>query len=375
MATASLKTIAEASDLKGKKVLLRLDLNMEVKDGRVVDAYRLERSARTLQFLKDAGAKTIIIAHLDEKEGGTLLPAFEKLKEIVSVRFSSFEKAKEDSKDFPEGSFLLLENIRHNAGEKRNDPAFAEALASLADVYVNEAFSVSHREHASIVGVPKFLPHYAGFLLKEEVEHLSEMFFPSHPFLFILGGAKPETKMALIEKFLSIAEQSFIGGAVANDFLKAKGFPVGASLVSDTPVDLSSILSSPTLFLPTDVVVEKNGIRKNKAIESVESGEAILDLGKESIRSLKEKISKVKCVLWNGTLGLCERGFEEGTNATASAIVEAKIHSVVGGGDTLTALSKIGLRSKFSFVSTGGGAMLQFLAEGTLPGIKALIGE
>ncbi|OHA25710.1 MAG: phosphoglycerate kinase [Candidatus Taylorbacteria bacterium RIFCSPHIGHO2_02_FULL_45_35] len=358
--------------ISGTRVLLRLDLNVPIKEGKVTDDFRILRSMKTLEFLVSSGARTVIVAHIDDKEGGTLLPVFEYLKKKFKIEFSSFKEAGRKAAGLTPGSFLFIENIRENEGEVENDEAFAKELSMFGSLYINEAFSVSHRPHASIVGVPKFLPSYAGFLFEEEVRVLSEVFNPPRPFLFILGGAKFETKIPLIQKFLKLADHCFVGGALANDFFKVKGFEVGTSRLSEAVIDLSLILSHPKLSIPSDVVVKSDGGKSIKKPEEVKSTDVIFDAGPKTVEDIKKLILQSKFVLWNGPLGNYENGFASGTEALACAVSESKCRSIVGGGDTLAVISKLGILDKFSFVSTGGGAMLDFLADETLPGVIAL---
>lgn len=368
------KTIDKAGNLRGKRVVLAIDLNVPIQDGKVIDDYRIARSRKTLDFLKNSGARTILISHRSD-EDASLSPVFEYLGKSYKVVFAeTLDKAREASERAEEGSFILLENIRKIASEKekKNEDRFAKELASLGDVYVNEAFSISHRGHASIVGVPKYLPSYAGFLLAEEVNELSKVFNPPKPFLFLLAGAKFETKLPLVNKFLSNANSVFIGGALANDLFKQKGYEVGKSRCSDGAFDFSMIVSSPKLVLPVDVVVDGPDGRQIKSAQDVTKEESIFDAGPETIEELKKQFQEAKFILWNGTLGTYEHGFPEGSEMLARAIALSGVESIVGGGDTLACISKLNLLDKFSFVSTGGGAMLDFLANETLPGIEAL---
>jgi phosphoglycerate kinase len=283
-----------------------------------------------------------------------------------------------------DGDVILLENVRINEGEKKNDPAFAKALASLADIFVNEAFPVSHRAHASVVAITEFLPSYAGFVFEEEVAHLRAAFHPKHPFIFILGGAKFETKVPLIEKFMETADTVFVGGALANNFFKERGLNVGSSLVSPEDFNLKRYFNNPKLIVPVDVIVtDSSGIIKNKKVNEIADGDTILDAGNKTVSNLKDLIaSKPAQILWNGPLGAYEKGFKEPTITIAKAIAESSVkdgvNSIVGGADTLATIAEIKestgkiIESDFSFVSTGGGAMLDFLAHETLPGIDAL---
>jgi phosphoglycerate kinase len=270
------------------------------------------------------------------------------------------------------GDCVLLENLRFDDGEKKNDPKFAQALASLGDIYVNDAFSVCHRSHASVVGVPKLMPSYAGFQLEKEVANLSKAFSPSHPFLFILGGAKFETKLPLIEKFIEIADHVFVGGALATDFFKIKGYEIGTSLVSEGDFGLEKYVNNPKLLIPIDVKTKDGEIKMADALSKTD---AIMDCGPGTIDSLSDKVKNAKLILWNGPLGVYEQGYKDSTLSLARLIAnnhDRGVESLVGGGDTIAAIAENNDEGRFSFVSTGGGAMLDFLAKGTLPGIEVL---
>jgi phosphoglycerate kinase len=352
----SITTLTKA-DLEGKRVVLRLDLNVPVADGKVTDDFRIISALPTIKYLQDNGAQITVIAHCEankEGESCTLKPAAGLLGEHVPLEFV---QTIEEAKIYDGDKIVVIENLRQYEGEKRNEPTFAKELAFLGDIYVNEAFSVSHREHASIVGVPKLLPSYAGLQLEKEVTTLSKAFNPPHPFIFILGGAKFDTKLPLIEKFMDKADNIFIGGALANDILKASGTEVKQSLVSSEIPDLSSVINNPKLIPVTDVVWD---------------GEAIVDIGSETMRVVEEKVRDSAFVLWNGPLGHTEGGFEQATVSLAQAIADSKAESILGGGDTLSAIKSLGLLDHFTFISTGGGATLDFLANETLPGIEAL---
>jgi phosphoglycerate kinase len=369
------KTLKEIGEIKGKKVLVRVDFNVPIENGNVVDPYRIEKSLATINFLREKGARLLLISHLDEKSGNTLKPVADYLTKYFPVTFSSDYFGEECLKavtECGEGEVVLFENLRNNAGEEDNDKAFAKNLASLAELYVNDAFAVSHRKHASIVGVPQFLPSYAGLLLQAEVENLSEVFHPPHPFLFILGGAKFDTKLPLIQKFLTLAEYVFVGGALANNFFKEKNLNIGKSLVSQGDFNIRDLIGDNRLVIPVDVTVENGGKTMVKKPEEVNDGDNILDAGPETISKIKKLVSESKCVLWNGPLGNYEKGFTGPTTEVAKILAESEVQSIVGGGDTLAAISTLGVEDKISFVSTGGGAMLQYLLDETLPGVEAL---
>lgn len=328
----NLKSILEAGNLKGKRVLVRVDWNVPMENGKMIDDFRIKKSLPTLEYLKNAGAKVIIATHLEPKGTPVAL-----LKMYV-----------------PKG-MELLENLRDNPGEESNSKEFAKELASKVDIYVNEAFSVSHREHASIVRLPKLLPAFIGLQFALEIKELSKAFYPKKPFLFILGGAKFDTKLPLLKKFIHIADHIFVGGALANNFFKEQGVDVGNSLVKEGDFGLKALLKTGKIILPEDTII-KDG--------------KILDAGPRTIENLKPIISASKLVLWNGPLGGYENGYKVATLALAKTISEFSSESIIGGGDTLAAIKELDLFDKFSFVSTGGGAMLEFLATGTLPGIE-----
>jgi len=372
-----MKSIKDIENLSGKRVLVRVDFNVPIKDGKVLDDFRVKKSIPTISYLQKKGAIVILLAHIGEGDTGSLKLVFPKLKKYIhkaifvpSPIFS--DETENILQSAKKGDVILLENLRRETGEKNNSPSFARALSRYGDVYVNDAFSVSHRAHASIIGINKHLDGYAGFQLEDEVKNLSHAFKPSHPFLFILGGAKFETKIPLIKKFLRDADHVFIGGALANDFFKARGYQVGTSLVDNSNFQIASLLKHKNLTLPSDVEVAKGIKRRITKPDDVAIDEAILDIGPKSIEALKEHIEKAKFILWNGPLGKYETGFGGSTEAILKIISKTKASSVIGGGDTVSLISKLKLEGKLGFVSTGGGATLDFLAKGTLPGIKVL---
>jgi len=327
-------------NVRNKRVLLRVDFNVPIKNGKVADDFRIKKTLPTINFLKKGGAKVIIISHLTDGKAKSLKPVAEYLSKRVG------------------DDVVLLENIRNYPGEEKNDRNFAKQLAKLGDIYVNDAFSVSHRNHASIVSLPKYLPSCAGLLFEEEYKHLKGVFKPRHPFLFILGGVKFGTKLPVLEKFVKIADKIFVGGALANNFFWAKKINIGRS-VFDKNINIKKFLQNSKIVLPIDVK-KKNSV--------------ILDIGPLAIKELSLLIKEQKFILWNGPLGSFEeRGFEKGTKAVARLIANSRAKSIIGGGDTIAAIKKAKIPlKKFSFVSTAGGAMLEFLVKGTLPGIEAL---
>lgn len=369
-----MRKIQEVGNLKGRTALVRVDFNVPLGADKKIEsaeASRIEKSLETIKHLQKAGAKTILISHIGRDKKDSLRPVAEYLKALLDVTFvPTWEEAEISGivGNISEGGIVMLENLRQKDGEEKNDPRFAEWLSSLADLYVNEAFSVCHRMHASVVGVPMYLQSYAGFGLQKEIESLQKvMKAPEAPFLFILGGAKMETKIPLIKKFEKIADEILIGGALANNFFKAIGFEVGKSLI-DKNVHVVEFFNKENIKIPFDVLV-KTG---RKDLASLEREDVIVDLGPETIDAWKESVARAKTILWNGPLGLYEEGFDIGSKELLKAIAESKAFSVIGGGDTVKLVRDLKIEEKFSFVSTGGGAMLDYLSRGTLPGILAL---
>lgn len=362
---------------KGKRVVVRLDFNVPLEGGEIRDDYRIKESLPAINFLRDAGARLIIISHIGKgKPEDTLAPIAEYLNKIFPTTFLPKLRTEENiriTSNMVNGDVVLLENLRHDEGEENNDPEFSAYLASLGDVYVNDAFSVSHRAHASVVGVPALLPHYCGIRLAEEIKRLSAAFNPEHPFLFILGGAKISTKMPLLKKFLDIADHVFLGGTIVNNFYKVQGHEIGTSIYDkDELGGLGAYAKNPKLIIPKDVVVKNDGGRGAKTLNAVTPGDMIVDVGADTIKGLEEIVGSAKLIVWNGPLGFYEEGFTEGTKELLDLIAGSRATSIIGGGDTVALINEMGAIGKFSFVSTGGGAMLDYLANETLPGIEAL---
>ncbi|MGB4076867.1 MAG: phosphoglycerate kinase [Minisyncoccia bacterium] len=368
-----MRTLRDIPQLEGIPVLLRTS--------QAVNEVRVREALPTIEFLRSRHAKVILATHVSGKGTESALPMYEALKPFVpGIRFcgvSVGEEAREAARDLPPGGILMLENLRRNPGEEKNDPEFTKELASLADVFVQDSFDTCHREHASIVGVPTLLPSYAGLTLLREVAELTKALKPARPALAVIGGAKFSTKEPVLQALLRSYDHVFVGGALANDFLMAKGFSVGASLVSsEGQQEIRELLKNPRLITPVDVVVaaphEKRAAGRTCSANAVQDGEMILDAGAHTAAALVELVNSAKTVLWNGPLGLFEDGFADATRVLARAIVGSNAYSILGGGDTIAAVEDLGILGDFSFVSTGGGAMLDFLAYGTLPGIKVL---
>ena len=338
-----MRSIKAIKNLKGKTTLVRVDFNVPIKNGKVEDDFRIRASIPTIKFLLKEGAKVILFTHLGKNGEASLEPVIKCFFEISKIS---------------PNKVTFFDNIRKFPGEMKNDVVFAKELAKMGDFYVNEAFSVSHRKHTSVVLLPKYLPSFAGFQLEKEVKNLSDVFKKTkHPFLFILSGAKFSTKIPLLKKYLKLADYIFVGGALANYLLKAKGYDVRKSLIDEKKYNIKKILNSSKLILPTDFVVKN---------------EAIVDIGDKSVKNLMPLIKKSKLILFNGPLGKYEDGETKATMKVLKLIANSEAESILGGGDTITLVSKMKIKNKFSFVSTGGGATLDFLANGTLPGIKAL---
>ncbi|MDP3735645.1 MAG: phosphoglycerate kinase [bacterium] len=380
---AHIPSIRDAANLRGKRIVLRLDLNVPLTpQGEVADDFRIRKVLPTLALLGERGALVRAVSHIDGA-GGSLRAVADYMVRHLGVALTFVPEMAHPQaalvleRQSPR-EIVLFENIRREPGEERNDPAFAERLAGLGDVYVNDAFSVSHRPHASIVGVPKLLPSYTGLQFTDEIEHLSQAFDPPRPFIFIIGGIKFSTKLPLVRKFLDIADAVFVGGALANDIFRARGLSVGKSVVSEEALDLSGIVNHPKLLTPSDVRVRPADDPREEAAhlarpENVSADEIIMDAGPATLEALRESIGSAAFIVWNGPLGDYEHDFEEGTEALAALIAAALGRSVVGGGDTIAAISRLKLEAKFTFVSTGGGAMLDFLADSMLPGLEALM--
>ncbi|OHA57988.1 MAG: phosphoglycerate kinase [Candidatus Vogelbacteria bacterium RIFOXYB1_FULL_42_16] len=357
-------------DLSGKKVLARVDFNVPIRNGKVVESMRIDEALPTIKFLLKNGAQVILVSHLGGDGQSSLRPVAKYLAGLkFKIKFiddlESIAKTKEP--------LVLFENIRRLAGEQENDSALAKKLTDLADLYVNEAFSVCHRQHASVVGVPKFLPSYAGLRLAKEIAELKKIDKPVSPLAIILGGAKFKTKFPLLKKFLPKVEVMCVGGALANTLIKARGQEVGVSLIDEITPEIKKLAHDKKIILPIDFVVV--GRQKSelvvKKVDELSAKDKIVDLGPRTAKLFGEKISDAKTILWNGPLGLVEEGFIHGTIAMARSLPKGTF-SVLGGGDSVEALRQAKLLKKPSFVSTGGGAMLEFLVTGSLPGIKAL---
>lgn len=369
--------ITDAGDISGKKVLLRADFNVPVKDGKILDTYRIDKTISTIDFLRQKKAKIIIISHIESEEK-TLLPVWDYLKGFFNIKFVKDYFSKETDvliSEMKEGDVVLFENLRSHSGEKDNDLDFGKKLSVYGDLYVNDAFAVSHRKHCSVVLLPKLLPAFFGPLFVEEFENLSRAFNPKHPFLFILGGAKFSTKIPLVRKFLPIADSIYITGALANDIFKSKNLEVGKSLVGENTESVSLVLEEgkDRIKYPFDcLVLDKESKTNERSIDDIENSDYVVDIGPRSLDELFELIKKSEFILWNGPTGNYEIGFDQNTQNLAKFLANSGKDVIVGGGDTVSAIKALNILDKFTFVSTAGGAMLDFLANESLPAIETL---
>lgn len=386
------KTIRDI-DVKDKRVLVRVDFNVPLKNGVVTDDRRIVAALPTIQYLLDHGAKAVILmSHLGRPKGG---PSPEFSMKPVSARLSELLKRPVIQLDDcvgPEveqavasaapGSVIMLENTRFHAGEEKNDLELAQGMARLADIYVNDAFGSAHRAHSSTEGVARFLPAVAGFLMEKELNYLGKaLASPERPFVAIMGGAKISDKIAVIRNLLSKVDTLLIGGGMANTFFKAQGYNVGDSLVEDEALDTARELlreGGDKLVLPVDCVVadrfDADAQSKVVAINEVPAGWRILDIGPATVAHFGNRLQGAKTVVWNGPMGVFEfPRFAEGTFAIAKVLAGLQgATTIVGGGDSAAAVEKSGLADKFSHISTGGGASLEFLEGRVLPGVAAL---
>jgi phosphoglycerate kinase len=376
-----MRSVRDIPQLNAIPVLLRAALNVPLENGKVTNTFRLKSALPTIEFLRTQNAKVILVGHIGEKGTETLQPVFEAMKQFIpDLQFcpvSVGPQARAAARELRPGGVLMLENVRRNTGETSNDLSFAKDLASIADVFVEDSFDVCHRAHSSVVGVPQYLPSYAGLLVEREVHELTKALKPAHPALAVIGGAKFATKEPVLRRLLEIYDHVYVSGALGNDFIAARGYGVGVSLVSGgSQAEIMEMLRNPKTVVSTDVIVAPKDATRAQGtvvmVDKVPQDQAVLDDGPLSQRQLASLVDNTKTVLWNGPLGNYEHGFVEATDVLATTIARSHAYSVVGGGDTIASIEKLNINDKFSFVSTGGGAMLDFIAKGTLPGIEAL---
>lgn len=384
-------------DVENKKVLVRVDYNVPINEkGEITDDIRIRSSIPTIEYLLGKNAAIILMSHLGRPKGEpkkefTLEPVAKKLSELLNkdVIFSDDDKVvsetvKKQANALKSGQIMLLQNTRYRKEEEKNGEEFAKDLASLAEVYINDAFGTSHRAHASNVGVSKFLPSALGFLVEKEVSIMGKALDdPERPFVAILGGAKVSDKIGVIENLIKKVDAIIIGGGMAFTFLKAKGYEVGKSLLEEDKVELAKELikkakaNGVALVLPIDIVVAKEFKNdtefKTVAADSIPADMMGLDIGEETISLFSDVIKEAKTIIWNGPMGVFEMdNFNKGTYAIANAMVHSGAITIVGGGDSASAVEKAGLADKITHVSTGGGASLELLEGKVLPGIDAI---
>ena len=385
-------------EVGGKRVLVRVDLNVPMKNGQVTDTSRIDRQAPTIRELSDKGAKVIVLSHFERPKGKVvpsmslkpIVPALSKAvgKPVAFADDCVGEKAKAAVAKLKNGDILLLENTRFHSGEEANDPEFAKELATLGDIYVNDAFSAAHRAHASTEGLAHLLPSAAGRSMQAELEHLHKALGdPVHPVMAVVGGAKVSTKIDLLTNLIAKVDVLLIGGAMANTFLAAEGRNVGKSLCEEDEFDTArTIVSAATdagtvIILPSDVVVAKefkeNARHRTTDVFDVKDNEIILDVGPATVEEFERRLLNTATLVWNGPLGAIENSpFDKGTIAAAKAVAErtkeGRLVSVAGGGDTVAALNKAGVINDFTYVSMAGGAFLEWLEGKELPGVAAL---
>src|SRR5215831_13191983 len=380
--------------LSGKRLFLRVDFNVPLDAGRVTDATRIRETLPTIRWACEAGARVVCASHLGKPKGKrnekySLAPVAIELAREMSrpVRFVDDcvgEEVERTIASLADGDVLLLENLRFHAGEESNDPDFSQQLASYADSYVDDAFGAAHRAHASVVGVPRLLREKgAGLLMEKEVRELSKLLDPARPFAAILGGAKISGKIETLRALARSADLLLIGGGMANHFVSALGLSVGRSLLDPDSVPLAREIldlckkEGKAIALPTDFVVAKSpedtsGARTVGIAKIPEDG-MTLDVGPKTLEQFQRLLQPARTIFWNGPMGVFERPpFDRGTRALALLLAESKAVTVVGGGESVAAVQAAGVADRFTHVSTGGGASLEFLAEGTLPGIEAL---
>ena len=382
-------------DVKGKRVFCRVDFNVPMSEGQVTDDTRIRAAIPTIELLVEKGAKVILASHLGRPKGQVaedlrLDPVAKRLsdlmqKEVYKVDEVVGSDAEKAVNGLEEGDVVLLENVRFEAGEEKNDADLAKKMAALADVYVNDAFGAAHRAHASTEGIAKHIPAVAGLLMEKELEVLGKaMANPERPFTAIIGGAKVKDKIGVIDNLLDKVDNLIIGGGLAYTFIKAKGYEIGTSLLEEDKIDLAKQFmekaekNNVNFYMPVDAVIAKEFGADVDAdivdIEKIPADQMSLDIGPKTLETYRKVISESKLVIWNGPMGVFEfEKFEAGTKGVAEALAEAEnAYSVIGGGDSAAAVEKFHLADKMSHISTGGGASLEFIEGKELPGVVAL---
>ena len=386
-----MKTTIKDIDLKGKTVLLRVDFNVPMKDGKIIDDNRIMESLNTINYIVEHGAKLIVCSHLGRPDGKidpefSLKPIAERLAGLIKapVIFAADTvgpDAKAKAKALKPGEVLLLENLRFNPGEEANDPKFCKELAGLADIYVNDAFGTAHRKHASTYGVAALLPNAVGFLMGKEIRAVNSLLDnPKRPFVAIMGGAKLEDKIPMLANLVKIADKLLIGGGVSETFLKANGGKIGKSLVDKDGIDFAKKLlaeNKQKIMLPADIIAATEFKADSKPVK-FNAGEIPdeyidLDIGPKTIKAYTKEIKNAGTVVWNGPMGVYEfKKFSKGTAKIAQAMNRCKAFTFIGGGDTAAAVISMGYSKRINHISTGGGASLMMLEGKTLPGVDVI---
>ncbi len=384
------KTVRDI-DLKGKRVFMRVDFNVPMADGKVTDDKRIKAALPTIQYVLEQGAALMLASHLGRPKGGpnpefSLKAASEALAALLGKPVQMAPdcvgaEVEKMAQALQPGDVLMLENTRFHAGEEKNDLELAKQMAALADVYVNDAFGSAHRAHSSTEGIARFLPAVAGFLMEQELEYLGRaVATPEHPYVAILGGAKISDKILVVETLLSKCDRLIIGGGMANTFLAAQGLNMQDSLVEETSLETARTLlanAGDKLVLPVDAVVadkfDPEAQTQGVEVSAIPAGRRMLDVGPRTIEKYQQVLSDAKLVVWNGPVGVFEMPkFAEGTFSLARMLAESNATTVIGGGDSASAVKKAGVAKKMTHVSTGGGASLEFLEGKELPGVAAL---
>ncbi len=377
------------TDWARKTALVRVDFNVPMHDGRVADDTRIRAALPTIAYLREHGARVVLMSHLGRPDGQpnakySLAAVAERVGELLEAQcpFASDcvgPPAEAAVKTIEPGGVLMLENVRFHAEEEKNDPGFAQQLAKLGDVYVNDAFGTAHRAHASTEGLAHLLPAYAGLLMEKEIVSLgSALDSPRRPFVAVVGGAKVSSKLGVLNNLISRVDRLLIGGGMANTFLRAAGYEVGRSLLEEDLLDTARALQGSKLLLPSDVIVttdlkDTSARVRTCGVDAVKPDEMIVDIGPQSRDAFSKELARAGTVLWNGPMGVFEDPrFAEGTLAIAHAMADSKATTVVGGGESVQAVEQAGVAAKLSHVSTGGGASLEFIEGKVLPGVAAL---
>ncbi len=387
------KTLKDV-DVKGKKVFCRVDFNVPMHNGIVSDDTRIKAALPTIQYLMDHGAKVILASHFGRPKGEVveelrLTPVAEKLSELLGKNVAKTnsvfgEEVDQAIANLQEGDVLLLENVRFEKGEEKNDSELGRAFAKMADLYINDAFGTSHRAHASTAGIAEYVPSAAGFLMEKEIDVLGKALEdPERPFTAIIGGSKVKDKINVIDNFLDIVDNLLIGGGLACTFLKAKGYEIGNSLLEEDKIDLAKEFikkaeeKGVNFYIQEDAIVadafKEDATSKVVAANDIPEGWMCLDIGPKTAETYRKVILDSKLVVWNGPMGVFEmKAFSQGTKAVAEALADTEGYTVIGGGDSAAAVEQFGFADEMDHISTGGGASLEFMEGKELPGIQAL---